>query len=118
MRGAYYYERVGNRFFLHNLEFRFPLVRYFILGWPLPIGFQNIRGVMFTDIGAAWYDDKFRGINNEKGKPRLQDLFMGYGLGARMNLGFLVLRFDVAWSSDFISQTLGPYYYFSIGPEF
>ena len=119
MRGAYYYERVGNRFVLNNLEFRFPLIKYFILGWPLPIGFQNIRGAMFTDVGAAWYDDNFRGIDaTGRGKPALQDLFLGYGFGARMNLGFLLLRFDVAWSSDLANSTNGPYYYFSLGPEF
>ena len=119
MRGAYYYERVGNRFMLNNLEFRFPLIRYFILGWPLPIGFQNIRGVMFSDIGAAWYDNNFRGIDaTGKGSPALNDIFLGYGFGARMNLGFLVLRFDIAWTSDIANYTDGPFYYISIGPEF
>ena len=119
MRGAYYYERVGNRFMLNNLEFRFPLIRYFILGWPLPIGFQNIRGVMFSDIGAAWYDNNFRGIDaTGKGSPALNDIFLGYGVGARMNLGFLVLRFDVAWTSDIANYTDGPFYYISLGPEF
>ncbi len=119
MRGAYYYERVGNRFVLNNLEFRFPLIRYFILGWPLPIGFQNIRGVMFSDIGAAWYDNNFRGIDaTGKGSPALNNIFLGYGVGARMNLGFLVLRFDIAWTSDIANYTDGPFYYISLGPEF
>jgi len=119
LRGANYYERVGNRFALNNLEFRFPLIKYFILGWPLPIGFQNIRGAMFTDIGAAWYDDKFRGLDaTGGGTPALKDLFFGYGFGARMNLGFLLLRFDVAWASDLANYTDGPFYYISLGPEF
>ena len=119
MRGAYYYERVGNRFFLNNLEFRFPLIRYFLMGWPLPIGLQNIRGVLFSDIGSAWYNNDFRGIDaTGDGIPVLKDIFFGYGLGARMNLGMFVLRFDIAWSSDLANYTNGPYYYFSIGPEF
>lgn len=120
MRGGYYYERVGDRFFLNNLEFRFPLIRYFLMGFPLPIGLQNIRGVMFTDIGGAWYDDHFRGADatGSGTLPVLKDIFLGYGFGARMNLGMFVIRLDMGWSSDLKNYTTGPYYYFSIGPEF
>jgi len=119
MRGAFYYERNGDRFFLNNMEFRFPLIRYFLMGWPLPIGFQNIRGVLFTDIGGAWYGDDFRGIDASRGgRPALKDIFFGYGVGARMNLGMFVIRLDVAWTSDIRNYTDGPFYYFSIGPEF
>ena len=119
LRGGYYYERLGDRFFINNLEFRFPLIRYFLMGWPLPIGFQNIRGSLFTDIGAAWYGNNFRGADaTGGGVPALQDIFFGYGIGARMNLGFFVFRFDIAWSSDLANYTRGPYYYISLGPEF
>ena len=119
MRGGYYYERDGNRFFINNLEFRFPLIRYFLMGWPLPIGFQNIRGALFTDIGAAWVGNDFRGFKTtDGGVPALNDIFFGYGIGARMNLGFFLFRFDVAWSSDLVNYTHGPYYYISLGPEF
>ena len=119
MRGGYYYERVGNRFFINNLEFRFPLIRYFLMGWPLSIGFQDIRGALFADIGSAWYDNNFKGAAATDGKlPALKDIFFGYGIGARMNLGFFVFRFDVAWSSDLANYTHGPYYYISLGPEF
>lgn len=119
MRGGYYYERVGDRFVLNNLEFRFPLIRYFMMGWPLPIGFQNIGGALFADIGSAWYGNDFRGARvADDGWPALQDIFLGYGIGARLNLGFFVLRFDVAWTSDIANYTRGPYYYFSLGPEF
>ncbi len=119
MRGGFYYERVGDRFFINNLEFRFPLIRYFLMGWPLPIGFQNIRGALFTDIGAAWYGNDFRGADaTDGGWPALNDIFFGYGIGARMNLGFFVFRFDIAWSTDLANYTHGPYYYISLGPEF
>ena len=89
------------------------------MGWPLPIGFQNIRGALFADIGSAWYGNDFQGISGSSGwKPELNDIFLGYGIGARMNLGFLLLRFDIAWSTDVANYTDGPYYYFSLGPEF
>lgn len=119
MRGGVYYERVGNRFMLNNFEFRFPLIRYFLMGWPLPIGFQNIRGALFTDIGSAWYNDDFKGVDASGGGiPALKDIFFGYGIGARMNLGMFVLRFDIGWSSDLANYTKGPFYYISFGPDF
>lgn len=119
LRGGLYYEKIGNRFFLTNLEFRFPLIRYFILGWPLPLGLQNIRGALFVDAGSAWYDDDFKPFRSRSnGFLRLEDLFMGYGFGARLSLGFFILRFDVAWSTDLLRSSVKPTYYFSLGPEF
>jgi Tol biopolymer transport system component len=123
LRGAYYYERTGNRFALMNLEFRFPLIRYLILGWPLPLGFQNIRGTLFTDMGAAWqgkwgryeYFQPFK--KSGSAVPELVDLAMGYGLGARANLGFLLLRWDVAWSTNLHRSSSRPLHYFSVGTE-
>jgi outer membrane protein assembly factor BamA len=120
LRGAFYYERTGNRFFLVNTEFRFPLVQYLQLGFP-PVSLFNVSGVAFYDIGAAWYQegpqwwslDNFRGISDGK----FQDLISGYGLGARIYfLGFLV-RFDVACPYDF-DRTYDPIYYWSLGLYF
>ena len=116
LRGTDYYELSGNRFALMNFEFRFPLVRYLILGWPLPLGLANIRGAMFSDVGSAWH-------KTEDFKPfagdglKLRDLVMGYGVGARANLGFLLLRFDIAWRTDLVSSRR-PKYYLSLGTEF
>jgi len=118
LRGGDYYELIGNRFVLANLEFRFPLIRYFIMGWPLPLGFSNIRGALFIDSGSAWDNSDFKPFKFSPGSIQLDDLFMGYGIGARMNLGFFLLRFDVAWTSDWIESSKKPKYYFSFGPEF
>ncbi|MEE4312315.1 MAG: BamA/TamA family outer membrane protein [candidate division KSB1 bacterium] len=119
MRGGLYYERVGNRFALANLEFRFPFIRYFIMGWPLPLGLANIRGALFVDAGSAWDDNNFRAFRSSTGSlPRFDDIFMGYGFGARLNLGFFLLRFDAAWTTDLASTSPKPVYYFSLGPEF
>ncbi|MBN1351264.1 PD40 domain-containing protein [candidate division KSB1 bacterium] len=123
LRGADFYELVGTRYLLTNLEFRFPLIRYFILGWPLPIGFQNIRGALFADLGSAWYDDESYQpfLKTGSGGVRLNPeyIMMGYGLGTRMNLGFFILRFDIAWTSDWTSAGSKPKakYYFSLGAE-
>ncbi len=120
LRGTNYYEQIGSRFVLVNLEFRFPMIRYLLMGWPLSIGLANVRGALFTDIGGAWsIDRQFRPFRRGNGAvPALQDLLMGYGFGARANLGFLLLRFDTAWSTDLYASSSKPKYYFSIGAEF
>jgi Tol biopolymer transport system component len=124
-RGGIYYEDIGNRFVLTNLEFRFPLLRYLLLGWPLPIGLQNVRGALFTDIGGAW-DGKLIGSNrfedfqpfSTEGGFHLKDLALGYGFGIRTNLGFVVLRLDWAWRSNLSRTFPGSRFFLSIGPEF
>ncbi len=119
-RGGDYFEKrgTGNRFFLTNQEFRFPLIRYLQLGWPLPLGFRDIRGSLFTDIGGAWNDEQFKfttvGADN---KRRLADPQVAYGIGVRSWVWFFILRWDVAWSTDMV-DTSKPRYFFSIGAEY
>jgi outer membrane protein assembly factor BamA len=119
-RGGDYFERrgTGNRYFLSNQEFRFPLIRYLQLGWPLPAGFRDIRGTLFTDIGAAWFDESFKlTAVDAQGKRRLADPQIAYGFGVRTWVWFFILRWDVAWSTDGVS-TSKPLYYMSIGAEY
>jgi Tol biopolymer transport system component len=120
LRGTLYYEMIGTRFMLTNIEFRFPLIQYLILGWPLPIGFQNIRGVMFMDLGSAWDNDKAWKpfTSGDSGMPRLNDLRGGFGLGVRMNLGYFILRYDYARATDFASVSKDAVHYFSFGADF
>jgi outer membrane protein assembly factor BamA len=120
MRGGDFYEKIGTKYFLTNLEFRFPLIKYFALGWPLPIRISNIGGALFTDIGSAWYvNSHFKGIEKlSSGRHHLDDIFLGYGLGARLNLGIFILKFDMGWNTDFVENSSKPKYYFSLGPGF
>jgi outer membrane protein assembly factor BamA len=130
LRGAKYYEQTGDRFMLTNIEFRFPFIRYFLMGWPLPINIINVRGAVFTDIGTAWEDGNFAlatsknekyalFCSNNKFIPKLKDLFMGYGFGTRMIvMNAFILRFDAAWKTDLYSSSVKPLYYFSLGSEF
>jgi len=123
LRGADYYQKVGTRFVLTNLEFRFPLIRYFLMGWPLPIGFQNIRGAIFADIGSAWDEQsKFKPFTKiPNGLFKLEDLFMGYGIGMRTYLGIFIFMVDIAWTTDFTnenSKKSKAKYYISLGIDF
>ncbi|GAB4177531.1 MAG: hypothetical protein Kow00108_13070 [Calditrichia bacterium] len=119
LRGAKFYEREGDRYFLTNLELRFPMIRYLSMGIP-PLTLGNIRGVLFTDIGTAWRGDEqsqLRLFRNDDQKGLItEDLIVGYGLGTRIYfLGFLV-RVDVAWKYD-IHNSSRPMYYISLGGD-
>ncbi len=97
-----------------TLELRYPFVDYLQLGFPLPITLQNIRGSLFADVGSVWDEwDDFRGYKEDK----LHDLVFGFGFGPRVGLGFITLKLDIAWTSDF-QETTKPGYYFSLSPDF
>ena len=59
LRGDYdYQEFLGSRRVLTQMEWRFPLVD--VLRLPGGVGFGNIRGSLFVDVGGSWFnDDKF-----------------------------------------------------------
>jgi len=117
LRGYDYYEIGGKKFFLMNLELRYPFIDYLITKFPLPIFLSRITGAIFWDMGAAWDDnDKFKGAIGQ-GANRLNDIKASFGWGARVNLGFLLLKFDTAWRTD-LDKTSKPRYYFSLGAEY
>lgn len=114
LRG-YNYDRIsGSKYALLNAEFRLPIIQYLILGI-LPIGFQNIEGVIFVDAGTAWRNDKdLKLFTRENGVFQSRDLLTGMGVGSRINfLGFPIM-FDVAWAYNFNSFSK-PKYYISFG---
>ncbi|MCH8929414.1 MAG: BamA/TamA family outer membrane protein, partial [Proteobacteria bacterium] len=80
--------------------------------------FPLLMGVIFTDIGMAWGPGKLHfSRRDEFRNRRLEDGFIGYGIGLRIPLGFFMLKIDTAWSYDLISTTK-PRYYFSLGTDF
>ncbi|RME20217.1 MAG: biopolymer transporter Tol, partial [Candidatus Zixiibacteriota bacterium] len=118
LRGVPYYSLSGDRYGLINWELRFPFIQYLAMKYPLPIVLGNITGVVFTDIGAAWFGDNFK-FGTSQGGNRLQDVHTGFGVGARMNLfGFALLRYDLAWTTDFNTISHSPTSYFSLGADF
>lgn len=117
MRGFPFNRLHGAHYGLANIEFRFPLVRYFILG-ALPLGFQNILGAAFLDVGSAWNSaDHWKAFSRTPaGGTEIRDLLVGTGIGARLIFFGMPIRIDVAWSYNG-SGFSRPAYYFSIGPE-
>jgi DNA-binding beta-propeller fold protein YncE len=117
LRGYNYNALNGSRYALTNIELRFPLVRYFILG-ALPIGFQNILGTAFLDVGSAWNDTKSwqAFTQNSNGETVRKQLLIGTGFGSRIIFLGFPLRIDVAWRYEG-SHFSEPVYYFSLGAD-
>ena len=126
LRGANYYQLVGNRFLMTNIEFRFPLVRRLLMGFPLPIELWNVGGALFMDMGMAWNKGaEFKPfVKSPSGLIRANTedpdfgIFSSFGFGARMNLGFFLLRMDLAWPTDFYRTAKSPRVLWSLGADF
>jgi Tol biopolymer transport system component len=119
VRGYPDFDTHGSRVAILNLESRFPFIQQLGLVGPVPLGIFNLRGAAFTDFGLAWNEGESPRLvgRSPNGGRRLQDLMMGFGVGARTAVAFFLLKLDVAWNTDFrdVSQ---PRWHFSIGPEF
>jgi outer membrane protein assembly factor BamA len=116
MRGFEYGEQVGSKYFIGNMEFRFPLFRALVTG-PLPVLFQYVSGVMFLDVGSAWNND-FNAFGTDSfGRTVTDDLMIGTGLGARAYVFGIPARLDVAWNYNLDSWSK-PKYYLSLGYDF
>lgn len=118
LRGFNYDAKSGSKYGILNAEFRFPIIRYLVLGL-LPIGFQNIEGVLFMDAGTAWRDDDALKLftTNSQGKFVTNDLLLGMGFGTRAVFLNLPVMFDIAWNYN-MDKFSSPKYYLSFGFNF
>lgn len=119
LRGYPYGRFRGTRMALVNAEFRFPLIEYLRIGFPVRVAMGGIRGSIFFDAGAAWENTgDFRAFRKGGDDLRLEDIHASYGLSAAWNVGFTVLRWDLAWRTD-LSRNIGPARgYLSLGLDF
>ena len=93
----------GFKAFYGNAEYRFPLIDQ--LRFP-GIGFSGIRGVLFFDVGAAWFPEvtDFTFIEDD----RLQDAVASYGWGFTVNAFGLTLNWDFAKRWD-LEESFGSF---------
>lgn len=119
-RGYRIHEQSGNRYAMVNLEYRYPLINYLALGFPFNMQFGYIKGVLFTDLFSAWDGNNFRGAvkSSNNNKFMLKDINFSGGLGARMNLGYFILRYDLAWKWDFYHDPSKSKHILSLGTNF
>jgi Tol biopolymer transport system component len=87
----------GFRAVYANFELRFPLIDQLAIPG---IGFRGIRGVIFVDVGTAYFPGvtDFDFIDDDN---RLDDGFAAFGWGFDMNLLGLPAHWDFAKRTDF-----------------
>ncbi len=98
----------GNRVGLANVEWRFPLIDRLDLAF-LSLG--RVRGRLFLDAGAAWYDVDGQQFNH-LGEPgftfyedgRLVDGISSYGFGLTINVFGIPMHWDWIQLWDFDEQ--------------
>jgi Tol biopolymer transport system component len=120
VRGYGFEQFGGYNVGIMNTEFRFPLIDQFRLGGPLPFEYRGVRGAVFFDAGTAFdrYDSLQPFTTEGKGLVRTEDLFASYGFGVRLNLGFLLMRYDAAQKTD-LTENIGQMHHTVIlGGEF
>lgn len=117
LRGYNYSQRLGTKYALMNLEFHFPLIKLLVTS-PLPLLFQNIRGVAFLDIGSAWTKNSdFKGtVRDVYGNVYTKDLLIGTGIGTRIYLFGFLLKFDFAWNYNLVNFS-DTKFYLSLGTD-
>lgn len=107
LRGYPTYSLSGNRTFFANLEWRFPLIDRIDLAF-LRLG--GIRGRVFLDVGAAWFESDAGDRFNMFGEPgfdfmtdgTLVDGVSSYGFGLDLNAFGLPMHWDWVkiWNFD------------------
>ncbi len=93
LRGVNFRSLVGDRAFYANLEYRFPLIDVIAT----PIGaFGGVRGVLFFDVGGAWFNDFESFDFYDEDSKRLRDGVASYGWGLTTRLYGLDFNWDFA----------------------
>jgi outer membrane protein assembly factor BamA len=119
IRGYEYGEFDGHHVGIVNLEFRFPLIETLQLGWPLPLGLRGVRGALFFDAGSAWSrHDHYRAFRSDGAGFRTDDIHAAYGLSAAINIGFAILRWELAQPTNLRDNTGKIHGVFTIGSDF
>jgi len=98
---------IGQNKFLGSFELRFPFIDDLNIAFPLPLHFRQIRGSAFVDVGSVW----------NKADDFTENLKYGVGFGPRLNMGYFILKLDVAWQYKENSFSK-PTYYFGLSEEF
>ena len=119
IRGVQDFSVRGSNVAFTNLEFRFPFINALGVVGPVPLGFLNLRGAAFADLGAVWSEDRNFKISriDQNGRRVFDKVYSSVGVGARSSLGYFVLKLDVAWPY-YLDRWGRPRYHFSLSPQF
>ncbi len=111
LRGYAYNEKVGTKYMLTNIAWRFPFP-IFVSGAPL-----GLFAEAFIDAGTAWDKELYLFRKKSNGSYVTDDLLMSTGIGFRTYFFGFYLKMDIAWRTD-LQLWSQPNYLFSIGQDF
>jgi Tol biopolymer transport system component len=117
-RGANYGDLIGTRSGILNLEFRFPLIEQLRVGFPLALSLGGVNGVVFLDAASAWNAGTDPKFFSTEGGFHTESFRAAFGFGARINLGYFILRYDYGREHRFERGLDEPRHFFTFGPEF
>jgi len=117
-RGADYGDLRGSNALLGNLEFRFPLIEQLRFGWPGRITLGGINGVLFLDAASSWQKGQSPRFFSKVGGFHADDLLFAYGAGARINLGYFIVRYDFGRATNFQHPTGESHHFVTLGADF
>jgi hypothetical protein len=92
VRGVPFRSISGDRGFFANFEYRFPLID--VLATPV-LAFQGVRGVLFFDVGGAWFSDFEDFDFYDEDNSQLKDGIASYGWGVTARFLGLDLNWDL-----------------------
>jgi len=117
-RGADYGDLIGSNALLGNLEFRFPLIEQLRFGWPGRFTLGGINGLLFVDAASAWEKDTTPRFFSSVGGLHANDMLFAFGAGARVNLGYFILRYDYGRGTNFQHTTGSSHHFVTLGADF
>jgi len=117
-RGVDYGDLRGSNALLGNLEFRFPLIEQLRFGWPGRITLGGINGVIFLDAASAWQKGQTPRFFTHEGGFHSDDLLFAFGAGARVNLGYFILRYDFGRATNFQRPARESHHFVTLGADF
>jgi hypothetical protein len=114
-----YGDLIGTRSGILNLEMRFPLIRVQLrVGFPLTLSLGGVNGVVFLDAASAWDSGHRSEVLLDRGRLPYGGLRAAFGFGARINLGYFILRYDYGREHRFKRGLDEPRHFVTFGPEF
>lgn len=100
IRSSNLYSVTGNNLFFFNAEFRFSIIQLALT----PLGIIGpVRGVVFFDLGGAWYNEQDFRVFKSGDKLTLQDALASYGWGVEVFFLGIPMHFEWVYRTNFDS---------------
>jgi outer membrane protein assembly factor BamA len=77
-----------------------------------------VNGVVFLDAASAWNAGTDPRFFSSQGGLHTEGMHLAYGFGARINLGYFILRYDYGREHGIERGPGESHHFLTFGPEF